>query len=383
MAQDSDETAPAAPRLFTPGPLSTAPEVRRAMLRDWGARDREFLDMTARVRARLVALAGGNDDFTAVPVQGGGTCAVEAMIGTLVPPDGKILVLQNGARGKRMVDIAERLGRAFRVMSWSEDEPIEAAAVEAALAQGRGVTHVGVVHVETSSGLANPVAKVAEAVAAAGRRCLIDAMSSFGAMALDARGMRFEAVAASADQCLEGVPGLAFVIADVQAIKGSAGNAPSLALDLHDQWRAFEATGQWRFTPPTHVVAALDAALDGLAREGGVLARGARYRHNCALLRRGFAEIGFKPFLDEDLQAPITLTLLAPGDPRFEFAGFYDRLRRRGLVIYPGKIGQADSFRIGCIGALGEDDFRTLLAAVREVLADMGVDDLTPAVADR
>ncbi len=382
MAQDSDNSGSPAPRLFTPGPLTTAPEVRRAMLRDWGSRDAEFIDMTARIRARLKALVDGDDDFTVVPIQGSGTFAVEAMIGTLVPPDGKVLVLQNGAYGKRMVDIAERLGRAFRVMSWAEDEAIDAGRVEAALARDRAVTHVGVVHVETTSGVVNPIAEIAEAVAAAGRRCLIDAMSAFGALPLDARGMRFEAVAASANKCLESTPGVAFVIADVQAIKGSARNAPSLALDLHDQWRSFEATGEWRFTPPTHVVAALDAALDRLDREGGVPARGARYRRNCARLRDGFVEIGFQPYLDEAVQSPIILTLLAPADPRYAFAPFYDGLRARGLAIYPGKITQTPSFRVGCIGALEDADFDALLAGVREVLAEMGVRNPAPP-ADR
>jgi 2-aminoethylphosphonate-pyruvate transaminase len=343
------------------------------MLHDWGSRDRAFIAATARVRARLVALAGGGDAYAAVPIQGSGTFAIEAMVGTLVPPTGKLLILVNGAYGERMARICRYYGRAHVKVMAPEDQAVDPAAAAAALGEDPAITHVAVVHCETTSGVLNPVAEVAAVVAKAGRRLLIDAMSAFGAIDIDAGRVPFAALAASSNKCLEGVPGLAFVIVRKDDIAAAAENAPSLSLDLHDQWQEMEKNGQWRFTPPTHVLMAFDRALDEHAAEGGVAGRGARYRANCRLLVEGMAAQGFVPLLPPRLQAPIIVTFRMPADPRFEFQRFYDGLAARGYVIYPGKLTVADSFRIGCIGRLGEPEIRGALAAVRDTLADMGV----------
>ncbi|MFQ5533635.1 MAG: 2-aminoethylphosphonate--pyruvate transaminase [Sphingomonadales bacterium] len=372
------QTEMAQPVLLTPGPLTTAPETRHAMLRDWGARDRDFVDMTARVRSRLLAMAGGGDCMTAVPMQGSGTFAVEAMLASLVPPQGKVLILENGAYGRRMAEICRRIGRNHIRLSWPEDEPVGAARLADALENDPSFSHVALVHVETTSGILNPLPEIAALVADAGAKLLIDAMSAFGAVPLDARQTPFEALAASSNKCLEGAPGLGFVTAHTEALDRARGNAPSLSLDLHDQWRGFENNGQWRFTPPTHVVAALDAALLDHATEGGVAGRGARYRQNCRILRQGMAEIGFSPFLAEAVQAPVIVTFLMPRDPAFDFRRFYDGLYRRGFVIYPGKLTKADSFRVGCIGQVDQAVMRDFLHAVRQVVAEIGVSDLSP-----
>jgi len=373
------ETPMTDPILLTPGPLTTSATVKQAMLHDWGSRDREFIAINKRVRERLVALAGGEGSHVCVPTQGSGTFAVEAMIGTLVPKAGKLLVLINGAYGRRAAKICDHAGRAHRDLEWAEDKPVEAAKVAAALKADAAITHVFAVHCETTTGILNPIAEVAEVVAAAGRKLLIDAMSAFGAVPLNAREVPFEAVAASSNKCIEGVHGVGFVIVSGAAIAAARGNAHALSLDLHDQWTTMEKTGQWRFTPPIHVIAAFDQALREHAAEGGVAGRHARYRRNCRLLVDGMRALGFETLLPDRLQAPIIVTFLMPADPRFAFEQFYDRLRDKGFVIYPGKLTVADSFRIGCIGAIGETEMRAALTAIAATLADIGVTTGAPA----
>lgn len=364
---------PATPFLLTPGPLTTTDETKRAMLRDWGSRDTDFIALNRNMRDRLVALANGTGTHAAVPLQGSGTFVVEAMLGTLVPRAGKLLILVNGAYGRRMAQMCKYYGRAHVTYETPEDVPPDPAEVDARLARDGDITHVAIVQCETTSGILNPVTEVARVVEKRGRRLLIDAMSGFGALPLDAREIRFDAVAASANKCLEGVPGMGFVVARQAALEECEGNAQSLSLDLYDQWRAMEKNGQWRFTPPTHVIAAFARALEQHGAEGGVAGRGARYRRNCAILIEGLHALGFETLLPERLQAPIIVTVHMPADPRFHFERFYDRLREKNYVIYPGKLTVADTFRIGCIGALGEAEMRGALAAIRETLTEFGV----------
>lgn len=371
---------PETPWLLTPGPLTTSLSVKQAMLRDWGSRDGDFIAMTGRIRERLVGLAGGGDDYVCVPMQGSGTFAIEAGIGTLLPRGGKLLVLVNGAYGERMRRIAQMMGRATCTIETAEDVPVSPDHLERALGEDASVTHVAVVHCETTSGILNPVERVAEVSAAHGRALIIDAMSAFGALPLDARRLRCEAVVASSNKCLEGVPGMGFVIVRREALERARGNSASLSLDLEDQWRGLERNGQWRFTPPTHVLAALDQALDEHVAEGGVAGRGARYRRNHQILVDGMAAMGFETLLSRELQAPIIVTFRMPADPAFVFEAFYDRLRGKGFVIYPGKLTVAPSFRIGCIGRLGEAQMLGAVAAVGETMAEMGVPSGAPAV---
>ena len=372
---------PDQPYLLTPGPLTTAATVRQAMLRDWGSRDQDFIVLNARIRARLVELAGAVGSHVAVPLQGSGTFVVEAMLATLVPRDGKVLVLVNGAYGRRMVEIARRHGRSVLSLETPEDQPNDPQALDRALAADPTISYVAAVQCETTSGILNPIAALAAVTAGRGRRLLIDAMSAFGALPLDAREVPFEALAASANKCLEGVPGIGFAIVRTDALAAAAGRCASLSLDLHDQWRAMERNGQWRFTPPTHVLAALDQALAEHAAEGGIAGRGARYRENCRILVEGMRAQGFETLLPDEVQAPIIVTFKMPADPRFAFEAFYDRLRARGYVIYPGKLTVAPSFRIGCIGHLGAAEMEGALAAIRATLAEQGVASGAPAAA--
>jgi 2-aminoethylphosphonate-pyruvate transaminase len=344
------------------------------MLHDWGSRDANFVAINQSVLAQLRDIANGGDEFVTVPVQGSGTFAVEAMLTSLVPRDGKVLVLINGAyglRAKRILDIA---GRKAVVHQTAEDAPPDLKKVESILKRTPSITHVFAVHCETTSGILNPVAKIGELAARYGKRFLIDSMSAFGAIPLDARAVHADAITASSNKCIEGVPGLGFVICRRAALETSQGNATTLVLDLHDQWSNFEKTGQYRFTPPTHVIVALHQALEEFNTEGGVEGRGGRYRNNCRVLIEGMKALGFRPLLEAGLQAPIIVTFHMLDDERFDFQRFYDGLKERGFVIYPGKLTVADSFRIGCIGRIGEREMRGALDAVREMLEVMGVE---------
>ena len=366
------------PWLLTPGPLTTSRTVKEAMLHDWGSRDREFIDINRRVRDRLVSLAGGRGTHVCVPLQGSGTFVVEATVGTLLPADGKALILVNGAYGKRIARICDYYRRPYVIVETPEDVPNDPAAVDAALSEDAALSHVFVVHCETTSGILNPIADIAEVTARHGRKLIIDAMSAFGAIPLDAREIPFDAVVASSNKCIEGVPGVGFSIVRESLLAGCAGNAPSLTLDLHDQWRAMEANAQWRFTPPTHVIVAFEQALREHEEEGGVEGRGARYANNCRILVDGMRRLGFETLLPDALQAPIIVTFRMPADPAFVFETFYDCLGEQGFVIYPGKLTVAESFRIGCIGRLGEEQMRGAVEAIAATLERMGVRDCGP-----
>lgn len=356
--------------LLTPGPLTTRIETRRAMLHDWGSRDAAFIALTAELRRRLLSICRGQDSHVAIPLQGSGTFIVEAAITSLVKPNDKLLVLVNGAYGERMVEIARRLGRKVEAMRWPEDHPVKPGEVERMLADDRAISHVALVHCETTSGLLNPLKSVAEVVARQGRTLLLDAMSSFGALDIDLTAMPIAAVLASSNKCLEGVPGLAFALVERTAIISAKGVSSSLSLDLHDQWRGLESNGQWRFTPPVQVVAALVEALRALEEEGGPLARLHRYRQNFDTLAAGMRRLGFRLFLDETVQAPIIATFHPPDGRPFDFERFYAALVARGFVIYPGKLTREESFRIGCIGALDRGDFKRLLASIEAAQAE-------------
>ncbi len=375
---ETEGTPTGDPWLLTPGPLTTSPTVKEAMLHDYGSRDTHFIDVNARMRERLVRIVDGGDGHVCVPLQGSGTFVVEAMLGCFVGAGDKVLILVNGAYGTRMARICEVYGRDFVVQEWAEDVPVDPQALDRALADDDSITHVAVVHCETTSGILNPIEEVAQVVQRRGRRLLIDAMSAFGAIPLSTREVSFDAVVASSNKCLEGVPGMGFCIARKEALAATKGNSPSLSLDLYDQWQAMEGNGQWRFTPPTHCILAFDRALEEFDAEGGVAGRGGRYRENCRILVQGMRDLGFETLLGDDLQAPIIVTFHMPADPNFDFDAFYDRLRARNFVIYPGKLTVAESFRIGCIGRLGADEMHAALAVIRETLADMGVTDCAP-----
>src|ERR1700733_10256055 len=367
------------PILLTPGPLTTSAHTKSAMLTDWGSWDGSFNELTASVCRDLVAIVDAQGEHACVPLQGSGTFAVEAALGTLVPRDGKVLVPDNGSYCKRIVRILGYLGREAVLLAHGEQEPADPVRIDAALAADPAITHVAQVHCETGTGILNPLPEIAAVVAKHARGLIVDAMSSYGAIAIDARNLRFDALIAASGKCLEGVPGMGFVIARRTTLERCGGNSGSLAMDLLDQWQYMQKTGQWRFTPPTHVLAALRAAITQFQSQGGQAARLARYRENCAALLSGMRALGFKSFLPDALQAPIIVTFHSPPDPAYGFAEFYRRVRERGFILYPGKLTDVDTFRVGCIGAIGPGALKAAVAAMEAQLRLVGVRRLSPA----
>lgn len=367
------------PYLLTPGPLTTAYSVKEAMLRDWGSWDGDFRAITKNMRRELLAMIDDRDDeFDCVPIQGSGTFVVEAMLGSLLARDSKTLVLVNGAYGGRIAQTLEYLGRRHVVIDKGDYLPPRGDEVADALASDADITHVVVVHCETSSGILNPVDEISKAVYSAGRKLLIDSMSAFGAIDLKVSEIRYEALVSSANKCIEGVPGFGFLIARKSQLVAAKGNANSLSLDAHAQWATMNKTGQWRFTPPTHVVAAFMEALRLHRHEGGVKARGARYAANRDCVVSGMRALGFETLLDSHWLSPIIITFFSPVDPAFEFSKFYDLMKQKGFIIYPGKLTVVDSFRIGCIGQMDEHVMRQVVEAAGNSIKEMGVENAQP-----
>jgi 2-aminoethylphosphonate-pyruvate transaminase len=357
--------------LFTPGPLTMSRRVAAAMTEDWGSRDPAFIALTASLLDGLKRLVEADEGYALVPIQGSGTYAVEAAIGSVVPRDGRLLVVDNGHYADRIVRIAEAIGRPCRVLKLPDDAPLDAAPVERALAADPSITHVAAVHLETVSGLVNPIEAIARAVAGAGRKLLVDAMSTFGAFDLRTSRIPYEALIFSSNKCLQGPPGVAFVLARESALV--AGNSHSVALDLQAQWEYYGRTGQWRFTPPTHVVAATREALAELDEEGGPAARLARYADNAAALLAGCRGLGLATLLDERHLGPTIVAFRNPKDPRFSFDDLYAWLAREDLYIYPGNLSGAPCFRIGCIGDLHRADMLRLVEAMAGYFRQAGI----------
>ena len=375
------------PYLLTPGPLTTAYSVKQAMLRDHGSWDADFLAMTADMRRQLVSLAGDDgSNYACVPMQGSGTFAVEAMLGTMTPRDSRTLVLVNGAYGKRITETLRCLGRDHVVLDKGDYLPPRGTEVADLLSADPAISHVALVHCETSSGILNPVAEIAEVVKAHGRKFLLDSMSAFGAINLDIGALGIEALASSANKCIEGVPGFGFIIARKSELEAARGRSHSLSLDVHAQWAHMNKTGQWRYTPPTHVVAAFLEALRQHEVEGGVSGRGDRYARNRDVLIAGMRDLGFETLLQDRWLSPIIVTFFNPAHASFKFDRFYEMMKQKGFIIYPGKLTAVDSFRVGCIGRIDHHVMRRVVAAAQQSLLEMGVDTAAPpaaAIAER
>jgi 2-aminoethylphosphonate-pyruvate transaminase len=361
------------PILLTPGPLTTSLRTKQSMLHDWGSWDGDFNAITARVRESLLRIIHGEGTHECVPLQGSGTFSVEAAIGTLVPRGGHVLVPLNGAYCQRIARMCQVLGRRLTTIAYAEDQPVRGSDIEAQLTQEPSISHVALVHCETSTGILNPLQEVAAVVARHGKGLIVDAMSSFAALEIDARTTPFDALIAASGKCLEGVPGIGFVLARRSVLERCEGVSHSLAMDLFDQWTYMTRTTQWRYTPPTHVVAALDAALTQYFEEGGLEARGARYAANCRQLLEGLRALGLRSFLPAEIQAPIIVTVHAPQDPRYEFKRFYQAVKERGFILYPGKLTTVETFRVGCMGQLGAAGVPGAVTAIGAGLESLGI----------
>ena len=360
--------------LFTPGPLSTSGTVKQAMLRDLGSRDAEFLAVVADVRTRLLTLAGVSEpEFTTIPLQGSGTYAIEAVLSSVVPHDGKVLLIINGSYGKRMAQICSIHNISSATIVYTEDTLPDSDEVREVMAKDDDLTHVAMVHCETTTGLMNPIEEIGRAARERGLVFIVDAMSRFGGSPLNAEEACIDFLVSSANKCIEGVPGFSYVLARRKTLAAAEGSARTLTLDIAAQLKGLDRNGQFRFTPPTHVILAFQQALDELEAEGGIEARAERYKSNHIALLAGMRDLGFETYLPLRLQGYIITSFHYLDDPNFKFDAFYERLSARGFVIYPGKVSSADCFRIGNIGRLTVNDVRDLLAAIRAVLIEMGV----------
>ncbi|MBL4797073.1 MAG: 2-aminoethylphosphonate--pyruvate transaminase [Oleispira sp.] len=361
--------------LLTPGPLSTSASVKQTMLRDWCTWDDDYnLGVVQPIRQQLVDMAlasssitsnDGETAYSTVLMQGSGTFAVESAIGSAIPRDGKLLVLINGAYGKRIAEIAEYLKIAVVSLEVAEHEWIAADVLAETLAKDADITHVAMVHCETTSGILNPLERYAAIVKAAGKVLLVDAMSSFGGIDIKVADLGIDFLISSANKCIQGVPGMGFVIAKRSELLLCEGRARSLSLDLFSQWKTMEDNqGKWRFTSPTHVVRAFQQALAELNLEGGIEARAKRYVANHQTLIRGMKAQGFQCVVDADKQSPFISTFVYPDSELFDFKKLYDCLKEEGFVIYPGKVTATPCFRIGHIGEVYPEDMQRLLVAL-------------------
>ena len=364
--------------LLTPGPLTTTRTVRESMMQEYSTWDVDYNGIVQSIRTRLVELATGDaanpDTHTAVLMPGSGTFTVESVVGSVIPSDGKLLVLNNGAYGARITTIARMLKVDTVELGQAEIEPTDLGQVEQMLAGDTAITHVAMVHCETTTGMLNPVEAVGEIVRRLGRVFILDAMSSFGGipMSMELTGAHY--LISSANKCVQGVPGFGFVVADRAMLEATEGWSRSHSLDLFDQWRVMETNGgKWRFTSPTHVVSAFARALDELKEEGGIEARHTRYVANQKTMVKGMRALGFRTLLGDDLQSPIITSFYYPDDAEFEFQKFYDALKSRGFVIYPGKVSHAQCFRIGSIGDVQPEDMTGLVGRISEVIDELGV----------
>jgi 2-aminoethylphosphonate-pyruvate transaminase len=361
--------------LFTPGPLTTSHSVKQAMLHDAGSWHFDFNERVRVIREKLLAIAGLSREagWESILLQGSGTFGVEAVFATCVPPNGRVAVLANGAYGERMVLMLQHARIEHVVLRTPENTPTNSAALEQLLGRDKSITHVALVHCETTTGILNPIDDIGKLTKRHGLLYIVDAMSSFGAIPIDFQSTAIDYLISSANKCLEGVPGFSFVIARRSALLACEGYARSLSLNLLDQLKGFEKNGQFRYTPPTHAILAFEQALKELDLEGGVAARGARYQRNQQVLVQGMQRFGFRVYLDFKMQSYIITSFYYPDDPKFTFPEFYLRLSEKGFIIYPGKISQANTFRIGSVGRLFESDMRALIAAIGETIEEMGL----------
>lgn len=359
--------------LFTPGPLTTSMTVKQAMLRDLGSRDFEFINLVKEIRNQLLELGNVSQakGYECVIMQGSGTFGIESMVSSALASDGHLLVLVNGAYGDRICKMAAVLGIKYDALRYAEDEAPSVQELDKYLSANKSVTHVVVVHCETTTGIFNPIKEYGKVISKHGKRYMVDAMSSFGAVPVDLAECNIDFLVSSSNKCIEGAPGFSFTLASQDALNECEGRSRTLSLDLYAQWKGLENNGQFRFTPPTHSLLAYHQAIKELYEEGGVEGRSARYQKNYQTLVGGMRDMGFTEYLPKEKQGYIITTFNHPESSNFDFNAFYEKLNERGFAIYPGKLTKADCFRIGNIGRISTEDVEALLAAIAEVKAEM------------
>ncbi|WP_299741965.1 2-aminoethylphosphonate--pyruvate transaminase [uncultured Rossellomorea sp.] len=357
-------------KLLTPGPLTTSGTVKETMLVDRCTWDQDYKTITQKIRHQLLELGGcSNEDYTVVLMQGSGTFAVESVMMTAISEEDKPLLITNGAYGERIVKMAEAIGMPFSQYSVEYDEVPKEEEIRRILESDRDITHIVMVHCETTTGILNPLEMISDVSNQYGKTLIIDAMSSFGGIPINVPELEIDYLISSANKCIQGVPGFGFIIARRDKLMACAGNSRSLSLDLYDQWKGMDADGKWRYTSPTHVVAAFSQAIDELLEEGGVSARFDRYQKNNRILREKLNGIGFESYIADKLQSPIITSFIYP-TAAFDFEDFYTYVKERGYVIYPGKLTEVNTFRIGNIGEIYEEDIENLCDVITKYMGD-------------
>ena len=358
-------------KLLTPGPLTTTDTVKKEMLFDHCTWDDDYKQITQEIRKELLKLAHvSEEDYTVVLMQGSGTFGVESVLTSVIGEDEKLLIAANGAYGKRMASIAEHAKIDYVLYEENFDKVLDAGKIAAYLDEDAKITHVAMVHSETTSGILNDIESVAKAVKERGKTFIVDAMSSFGGVDIQVGELGIDFIISSANKCIQGVPGFSFIICRRDKLMESKGKARSLSLDLYDQWETMEKDGKWRFTSPTHVVLAFRQALRELEEEGGIEKRQERYEKNNQILIENLAELGIRPYVGADVQGPIITTFYYPEHHNFSFQDMYQYIKERGYAIYPGKVTDADTFRIGNIGEIYPEDMVKVTAIISEFLKE-------------
>lgn len=355
-------------KLLTPGPLTTTSTVKEQMLFDRCTWDQDYKEITQKIRFQLLELAGATqEEYTVVLMQGSGTFAVESVLTTAMAEDDKVLIVTNGAYGKRVVKMAQYIGLNYQEYSVEYNEYPNEAEIRNILEEDQAITHMVMVHCETTTGILNPLEMISKVAKEYGKTLIIDAMSSFGGVEINVPELGIDYLISSANKCIQGVPGFGFVIAKVEKLLACEGNARSLSLDLFDQWKVMDKDGKWRYTSPTHVVAAFSKAIDELIEEGGISARSVRYQNNNRILRERLEGIGIQAYITAEKQSPIITTFLFPNE-QFNFEDFYEYVKTKGYVLYPGKLTDIDTFRIGNIGEIYEEDIQELCTIIEEYM---------------
>lgn len=359
-------------KLLTPGPLTTTETVKQEMLVDRCTWDDDYKEITLRIRRQLLELAHVTEpEYTVVLMQGSGTFGVESVFTSVVGNDDKVLICSNGAYGVRMTQICDHAKVPYIHYAETYDHVPDANHVARLLEEDPTITHVAMVHSETTSGILNDIETVGKVVKTAGKTFIVDAMSSFGGMDIPVADWGIDFLVSSANKCIQGVPGFSFIICRRDKLLASEGKARSLSLDLLDQWKTMEKDGKWRYTSPTHVVLAFAKAIEELAAEGGVEARHKRYENNNRMLIEKMKELGFTTYIDGAHQGAIITTFFYPEGVSFKFTDFYNYVKARGYAIYPGKLTERDTFRIGNIGEIYAEDIEKLITIISDYLKEV------------
>ncbi|MBX4266889.1 2-aminoethylphosphonate--pyruvate transaminase [Clostridium estertheticum] len=355
-------------KLLTPGPPTTTKTVKEEMLFDWCTWDDEYKAITQKIRFELLGIAKASPEvYTTVLIQGSGSFGVESVLNSTISEKDKLLIISNGAYGVRIMKMAKYMGINYVCHNLQYDKVFEIDDIKDILDKDIEITHLAMVHSETTTGILNPLGEIARISKDYCKILIIDAMSSFGGIPIDVQNLEIDYLVSSSNKCIQGVPGFCFVIAKIESLLKCCGNSKSLCLDLYDQWESMDKDGKWRFTSPTHVVAAFSKAIDELIAEGGVESRNNRYKKNSYLLRTKLKEIGFDAYIKEELQSPIITTFLFPCE-NFDFSNFYNYVKERGYVLYPGKLAEVNYFRIGNIGEIYEEDIEKICTIIESYM---------------